>query len=80
MELSIEDNGVGIAENEVKRVFTPFFRSESSRQRGIPGNGLGLAVVERIAASLDVKVTLSSVEQSGTKVVLEIPIPPSQSY
>ncbi|MFO0788419.1 MAG: ATP-binding protein [Pirellulales bacterium] len=63
-------------ENEISQVFSPFFRSDIARERGVPGSGLGLAVVERIAASLDIKVTLQTAENIGTNVILEIPVEP----
>lgn len=74
--ISVQDKGSGIPENEISQVFSPFFRSDIARERGVPGSGLGLAVVERIAASLDIKVTLQTAENIGTNVILEIPVEP----
>lgn len=47
--LRVEDNGPGIPPEAAERVFEPFFRADRSRSREVGGNGLGLAIVERIA-------------------------------
>lgn len=45
--LRIEDDGVGVPETELNKLFTPFYRPEFSRQRDKGGSGLGLAIVEQ---------------------------------
>lgn len=47
--LRVEDNGPGIPPEAAERVFEPFFRADRSRSREVGGNGLGLAIVQRIA-------------------------------
>lgn len=57
--ISIRDEGPGIPEDLLERVFEPFFRAEPGRLQTIPGAGLGLAlaaeIVERSGGSLDIK-------------------------
>ena len=67
VELSIEDNGCGIPENDLPRVFTPYFTSKAG------GTGLGLAVVHRIVDGHDGRIGVSSQVGSGTRFVVLLP-------
>lgn len=61
--LEIEDTGPGIPEDQISRVFDPFYRIAGSGQ---PGSGLGLAIVRSAAARLGGKVQLESIRADGT--------------
>jgi heavy metal sensor kinase len=63
--IEIADNGIGISTQDQKQLFEPFFRSESVRLKGIPGDGLGLSVVRRIARVLAVSIEVQSVLHKG---------------
>jgi signal transduction histidine kinase len=73
VRFEIEDQGVGISEQDLPRIFSAFFRGERSRSRGTGGVGLGLTLVKEIvdahAGSVDVK---SSAQ--GTIVGIELPL------
>ena len=73
-KLSIEvwDNGPGIAEDKQEKIFEEFERLEQNRE--IPGLGLGLAISERIANLLNLKISLYSVPGKGTGFKIEVPI------
>jgi signal transduction histidine kinase len=77
--LSVVDTGQGIADEDRPHVFEPFFRSKRVRSQGIPGVGLGLAIVERIAVGFGGTVAIHSTLGSGSRFEIRLPIvaPPS---
>ena len=66
------DNGVGIPENQHKRIFEPFARFEAGKSG--EGTGLGLAIVSRIMNAHGGDVSIDSSYKLGTKFILEFPI------
>jgi heavy metal sensor kinase len=71
--LSVEDHGCGVADDELPLVFEPFFRSQHSRQTGVGGIGLGLAIVRRIASALGGTTSLHSKAGGGSTFRLCLP-------
>lgn len=69
--LSVEDFGIGIAEEDQERVFEPFVRSE--RTYDIPGTGIGLALVKTIVAQHGGTISLKSAPNAGTIVTIMLP-------
>jgi heavy metal sensor kinase len=77
--LDVEDVGRGIGREDLPHVFEPFYRSAESRRRGLLGVGLGLAMVQRIAAVLGGRVVVKSSEGAGSRFTLSLPaVPPSR--
>jgi len=72
--LAVEDHGPGIPAEDLSRVFEPFYRSAEARRRNIPGVGLGLAVVQRIAIALGGSVVVRSRPGEGCRVEVRLPI------
>jgi signal transduction histidine kinase len=72
--LAVEDRGQGITAEDVPRVFEPFYRSKRVRNQGIPGVGLGLAIVERIAAAFGGTVSVESHVGSGSRFEVRLPL------
>ena len=72
--LEISDNGIGIAEQDLPRIFEGFYRSEPSRSREIEGYGMGLSIVKRIADLHGWDVSAKSRPGRGTTIVLSIPL------
>ena len=68
--ISVQDNGLGIAAEDISRVLEPFQRLHS--QDEVPGTGLGLAVVKRIAEIHGSDVTISETPGGGTTVSFTI--------
>ena len=75
LELVVEDQGVGIAESALPRLFEPFFRTDGSRSRKTGGFGLGLSLVKAIVDAHHGTIEISSSPGKGTRVLVALPIP-----
>ncbi|MHB1142351.1 MAG: ATP-binding protein [Sulfuricaulis sp.] len=69
----VADNGPGIAEAEIERVFEPFYRVEGSRSRATGGVGLGLSVARDIARAHGGELTLRNRAGGGLEAILTLP-------
>jgi signal transduction histidine kinase len=69
----VRDAGPGIPEAELERVFEPFYRLESSRNRDSGGSGLGLSIARDIAQSHGGSLTLRNLPGSGLEARLTLP-------
>lgn len=65
-EISVSDQGIGIAPEQQARIFERFYRVDKARSRKMGGTGLGLAIVKHIAGVHDGKVTLTSLLGQGS--------------
>jgi signal transduction histidine kinase len=72
-EIVVEDRGPGIPDADHQRVFEPFVRLESSRNRDGGGTGLGLTLVKAIAEGHGGGVTLENREGGGLRARLRLP-------
>lgn len=72
--VAIEDDGPGLPEDELERVFEPFYRIETSRNRDTGGVGLGLAIVRQIAHSHGGTVLLENRAEGGLRAILCLPL------
>jgi len=71
--ISVADDGIGIAEKDLERVFERFYRSDPARSRDTGGTGLGLAIVKHVATNHGGTVQVSSVEGLGATFTLRLP-------
>ena len=69
----VDDDGPGLAEAELSRVFEPFYRLEASRSRETGGVGLGLAVSRAVARAHGGDVTLMNRDGNGLRAKLSLP-------
>lgn len=76
LEFSICDTGIGMSEEQVNRVFEPFYQADMSRTRRYGGTGLGLSITRRIAELMSGTLTVESRLGKGTKFTLSVPIGP----
>ena len=71
--LTVEDNGIGISQENQERIFERFFRVDKSHSRQIGGTGLGLAIVKHILLLHDTELELESELDVGTKMTVRFP-------
>lgn len=72
-EISIADNGPGIAPESLPHIFDRFFRADEAHTRETGGDGLGLSIVKSIADALGGSVHAQNSAESGAIIVLSIP-------
>jgi two-component system sensor histidine kinase SenX3 len=70
----VQDNGIGIAPREQRRIFRRFYRVDQRLASATSGVGLGLSIVELIARAHGGSVTVQSAEGSGSTFTLYVPM------
>ena len=73
VEISVVDQGIGIPEGEVDRIFERFYRVDPARHRSTGGTGLGLSIVKHVAATHGGDIRVWSVEGQGSTFTLTLP-------
>lgn len=74
LRIAVEDEGPGLPNAELEKVFEPFYRIESSRSRETGGVGLGLAIVRQIVQGHGGNVVLENRADRGLRAVLRLPL------
>ena len=73
LQISVADNGIGIAKADQRYVFDKFYRSETAKDKAIPGIGLGLSYVKLLVEAHGGTITFESTEGEGTTFTILIP-------
>lgn len=73
VQIAVADQGIGIAEEEIDRVFERFYRVDPARSRATGGTGLGLSIVKHVAANHGGDVIVWSQPDSGSTFTLRLP-------
>ena len=73
VQLSVEDNGIGIPREDRKRVFERFYRVDKSHSKEIGGTGLGLSIVKHGVTFLGGTLKLVSEVDKGTEITVTLP-------
>jgi len=74
LQIHVQDSGIGIAEEELPKVFEKFFRGSDERTREITGTGLGLAMVWEIVHLHGGDVTVQSKLDQGSTFTISLPV------
>lgn len=72
VRVEVWDQGIGIPASKIKSVFDEFYRGDAASKLAPDGMGIGLSLVARLAAVLNTRLTIASVEGRGTRVTMEI--------
>jgi heavy metal sensor kinase len=73
-EVSVHDEGPGIAPEDTARIFEPFVRLDAGRARSESGSGLGLAIARSIVAAHGGMITVASAPGAGARFTVRLPI------
>jgi signal transduction histidine kinase len=76
VELEVADTGIGMSEAETAKLFKEFSRIRNERTASIPGSGLGLSIVEKLAALYGGRVRVESQPGEGSTFTVVLPSPP----
>ncbi len=79
VEISVTDQGIGIAESELGRIFERFYRVDPARSRATGGTGLGLSIVKHVALNHGGDVKVWSKEGVGSTFSILLPIAKNES-
>jgi two-component system sensor histidine kinase SenX3 len=73
VEFSVIDDGVGIPQRDLDRIFERFYRVDRARSRVTGGTGLGLSIVRHVASNHGGSVSVTSTEGEGSTFTLSLP-------
>jgi signal transduction histidine kinase len=74
VRIMVEDNGIGIPEEDLPFIFERFYRVDKARARAEGGTGLGLSICKWIAEGHGGSITVSSIVNKGTVFTIHLPI------
>lgn len=74
VEITVDDDGPGIPEEEREAVFKPFYRRDPSRNPGTGGTGLGLSIARDLARGSGGEVTLEDSPLGGLRATIKLPV------
>lgn len=74
IEINVVDQGIGIEEENLSRIFERFYRVDPARSRETGGTGLGLSIVKHVARNHGGDVSVWSVEGVGSTFSFKLPV------
>ncbi|WP_420627592.1 ATP-binding protein [Candidatus Leptofilum sp.] len=72
--VTIQDSGIGIAKEELERIFERFYKSDRARTRSLGGTGLGLAISRHVVQAHNGRIWVKSKEHKGSSFYFTLPI------
>ena len=79
LKLSVEDDGIGISDEDKSKLFTSFMQADSSITRRFGGTGLGLAITEKLVYMMGGKIALESELGRGSKFFIQVELKVQES-
>ena len=71
--IEVKDNGIGIPQEDIDRIFERFYRVDKARSRSVGGTGLGLAITKHMIKALNGNIKVESELGVGSKFIIELP-------
>jgi len=73
INIIIEDNGAGVSDEALPKLFEAFYRVDSSRTKPNQGSGLGLAIVSKALERMDGNIRAENISKGGLRIIMRIP-------